>query len=87
MIFDMSSAPDTVYRTYWSSEFFSSAHTITLDTVSGRIYLNGSNVNTMVVLDWMKRHDLEDSIPREAIDNAGGRGDRGGRGRGRGRGH
>lgn len=57
MIFDMSSAPDTVYRTYWSSEFFSSAHTITLDTVSGRIYLNGSNVNTMVVLDISQNPD------------------------------
>lgn len=51
MIFDMSQAPDTVIRTYWSNEFFSSAHTITLDTSSGRIYLNGSNVANMLVLD------------------------------------
>lgn len=51
MIFDMTNAPDTVVRTYWSNEFFLSAHTITLDTTSGRIYLNGSNVADMLVLD------------------------------------
>jgi choice-of-anchor B domain-containing protein len=51
MIFDMTNAPDTVVRTYWNSEFFLSAHTITLDTTSGRIYLNGSNVAEMLVLD------------------------------------
>jgi choice-of-anchor B domain-containing protein len=43
MIFDMSQAPDTIVRTYWSNELFNKAHTITLDTSSGRIYLNGSN--------------------------------------------
>jgi choice-of-anchor B domain-containing protein len=53
MIFDMTNAPDTVVRTYWSNEFFSSAHTITLDTVSGRIYLNGTNTahEGLLVLD------------------------------------
>ncbi len=43
MIFDFSNAPDTIIRTYYSNEFFNNAHTITLDTVSGRIYLNGTN--------------------------------------------
>lgn len=43
MVFDMSKAPETITRTYFSNEFFNSSHTITLDTMSGRIYLNGSN--------------------------------------------
>ena len=57
MIFDMRQAPDTVLRTYWSNEFFTSAHTITLDTSSGRIYLNGSNVGDLVVLDVSQNPD------------------------------
>lgn len=53
MIFDFNNAPDTIIRTYYSNAFFNSAHTITLDTSSGRIYLNGSNVanNGLLVLD------------------------------------
>lgn len=53
MIFDMSQAPDTIIRSYWSNELFSSSHTITLDTASGRIYLNGTNVmsNGSLILD------------------------------------
>ncbi|MCB0543561.1 MAG: choice-of-anchor B family protein [Saprospiraceae bacterium] len=53
MIFDMSQAPDTVIRTYWSNTFFNSAHTITLDTTSGRIYLNGTDIanSGLLVLD------------------------------------
>ncbi|MFZ4633006.1 MAG: choice-of-anchor B family protein [Saprospiraceae bacterium] len=42
MIFDMSQAPDTIIQTYFSNALFNRSHTITLDTVSGRIYLNGS---------------------------------------------
>lgn len=59
MIFDMSQAPDTVIRTYYSNEFFARSHTITLDTTSGRIYLNGSNVaNTgLLVLDVSQNPD------------------------------
>ena len=57
MIFDMTYAPATVTRTYWSNEFFYSAHTITLDTSSGRIYLNGSDVADMVVLDVSQNPD------------------------------
>ena len=59
MIFDLSQAPDTIQRTYWSSEFFNSAHTITLDTVSGRIYLNGTDVANpgLVVLDNSQNPD------------------------------
>ncbi|MCS7036510.1 MAG: choice-of-anchor B family protein [Saprospiraceae bacterium] len=44
MILDFSKAPDTIVQTYFSNQIFRSAHTITLDTVSGRIYLNGSNI-------------------------------------------
>lgn len=53
MILDFNNAPDTIVRTYYSNALFNSAHTITLDTVSGRIYLNGTNaVNRgLLVLD------------------------------------
>lgn len=59
MIFDMSQAPDTIIQTYFSNEFFGSAHTITLDTTSGRIYLNGTNVRNdgLVVLDVSQNPD------------------------------
>ncbi len=59
MIFDLSQAPDTIRRTYWSNEFFTSAHTLALDTVSGRIYLNGSNVaqQGLLVLDVSQNPD------------------------------
>lgn len=59
MIFDFSQAPDTIVRSYWSNEFFNSAHTITLDTASGRIYLNGSNVapQGLLVLDVSQNPD------------------------------
>lgn len=50
MIFDFSNAPDTIKRTYYSNQIFNSAHTITLDTVSGRIYLNGQG-NHLKILD------------------------------------
>jgi choice-of-anchor B domain-containing protein len=60
MIFDMSNAPDTIVQTYWSNEFFAKSHSITLDTVSGHIYLNGSNVaNTgLMVLDVSQNPDV-----------------------------
>ncbi|MCB0532368.1 MAG: choice-of-anchor B family protein [Lewinellaceae bacterium] len=53
MIFDFNNAPDTIIRTYYSNTLFNSAHTITLDTSSGRIYLNGSDAanNGLLVLD------------------------------------
>lgn len=56
-IFDLSQAPDTVIQTYWSNTIFNSSHTITLDTVSGRIYLNGSNLNTVGILDVSQNPD------------------------------
>ncbi|MBK9336220.1 MAG: choice-of-anchor B family protein [Lewinellaceae bacterium] len=59
MIFDFSNAPDTIVRTYYQNEFFNSAHTITLDTTSGRIYLNGTNVANqgLLVLDIKQNPD------------------------------
>jgi choice-of-anchor B domain-containing protein len=59
MIFDFSNAPDTIVRTYYSNALFNSAHTITLDTVSGRIYLNGTNVANqgLLVLDVSQNPD------------------------------
>lgn len=58
MIFDLSNAQDTIVRTYWSTEFFNKAHTITLDTVSGRIYLNGGDATLgIMVLDVSQNPD------------------------------
>jgi choice-of-anchor B domain-containing protein len=59
MIFDLNKAPGTITRTYWSNEFFNNAHTITLDTLSGRIYLNGTNVASqgLLVLDVKQNPD------------------------------
>ncbi len=64
MIFDMQQAPDTIVRTYWSNEFFNSAHTITLDTTSGRIYLNGTNVanSGLLVLDVSQNPDKPEFV-------------------------
>lgn len=58
MIFDMSHAEDTIVQTYWSNEIFNKAHTITLDTTSGRIYLNGGNATGgIMVLDVSQNPD------------------------------
>lgn len=56
MVFDFSNAPDTIVRTYYSNQIFNSAHTITLDTVSGRIYLNGQG-NHLKILDISQNLD------------------------------
>lgn len=60
MIFDLNNAPDTIVRTYWSNQYFNSAHTITLDTTSGRIYLNGTNVASqgLLILDISQNPDV-----------------------------
>lgn len=58
MIFDLSNAEDTIVRTYWSNELFEKAHTITLDTTSGRIYLNGGSATQgIIVLDVSENPD------------------------------
>lgn len=70
MIFDLTNAPDTIVRTYWSNEFFNSSHTITLDTVSGRIYLNGSNAANqgLVVLDVSQNPDQPEMLSAVNVD-------------------
>lgn len=58
MIFDLSQAPDTIVRTYWSTALFNDAHSIALDTVSGHIYLNGgSSGNGITILDVSQNPD------------------------------
>ncbi len=70
MIFDFSNAPDTIVRTYWSNEFFNKSHTITLDTVSGRIYLNGTNVapQGLLVLDVSQNPDQPQLLANVSVD-------------------
>lgn len=59
MIFDLSHVPDTIVRTYWSNEFFNYSHTLTLDTASARLYLNGSDIanDGVLVLDLSQNPD------------------------------
>lgn len=58
LVFDFSHAEDSIPLRYWSNEFFTSAHTITLDTVSGRIYLNGGSATLgVIVLDVSQNPD------------------------------
>jgi choice-of-anchor B domain-containing protein len=60
MIIDFSEAPENIERVYWSNELFYSAHTITLDTSSGRIYLKGCNMvpQGSLILDVSQNPDL-----------------------------
>lgn len=72
MIFDMSNAEDTIVRTYWSNEFFQSAHTITLDTTSGRIYLNGGTATEgIIVLDISQNPDQPTFITHASFQGGG----------------
>ncbi len=74
MIFDLSQAPDTIKRTYWSNEFFNKAHTITLDTMSGHIYLNGTNVANqgLLVLDVSQNPDQPTLLANADLSAFGG---------------
>ncbi|MEO6760247.1 MAG: hypothetical protein ABIO24_12390, partial [Saprospiraceae bacterium] len=74
MIFDLSQAPATITRTYWSNEFFNKAHTITLDTVSGRIYLNGTDVASqgLLVLDVSQNPDKPTLLANVNLQQYGG---------------
>ncbi len=72
MIFDMSHAEDTIVRTYWSNQLFQKAHTITLDTVSGRIYLNGGSATQgIMVLDISQNPDLPTFITHATFQGGG----------------
>ena len=70
MIFDFSNAPDTIVRSYWSNEFFNKSHTITLDTLSGRIYLNGTDVvnQGLLVLDVSQNPDQPQLLANVTVD-------------------
>jgi len=59
MIIDMQNAPNDIKRVYYSNEFFNRSHTITLDTLNGHIYLNGTNVvnNGSLILDVSQNPD------------------------------
>ncbi|MDO8368021.1 MAG: choice-of-anchor B family protein [Saprospiraceae bacterium] len=72
MIFDLSHAEDTIVRTYWSNQLFDKAHTITLDTVSGRIYLNGGDATQgIIVLDVSQNPDLPTFITHAIFQGGG----------------
>ncbi len=72
MIFDLSHAEDTIVRTYWSNELFQKAHTIALDTVSGRIYLNGGSATQgIIVLDVSQNPDLPTFITHASFQGGG----------------
>ena len=72
MIFDLSHAEDTIVQTYWSNQLFEKAHTITLDTVSGRIYLNGGNATQgIIVLDVSQNPDLPTFITHATFQGGG----------------
>lgn len=72
MIFDLSHAQDSIVRTYWSNSLFDAAHTITLDTTSGRIYLNGGSATMgIIVLDVSQNPDLPTFITHAAFQGGG----------------
>lgn len=68
-IIDFSKAPDTIKRTYYSNALFNYSHTITLDTVSGRIYLNGGSdaPDGLTVLDVSKNPDVPEFLARAPL--------------------
>ena len=69
MIFDLSGAPDTIIRSYWSDEYFLRSHTITLDTLSRRIYLNGTNVASSGLLVLDISQDLDQPVLLANLSN------------------
>lgn len=72
MIFDMSHAEDTIVRSYWSNALFNKAHTITLDTTSGRIYLNGGDATEgIIVLDVSQNPDQPTFITHASFQGGG----------------
>lgn len=50
MIFDLSHAQDSIVRTFWDTTYFRKIHTIAMDTVSGRMYLNGGDANDGIMV-------------------------------------
>jgi choice-of-anchor B domain-containing protein len=58
MVIDFSNAPAQITRTYFSDTLFKRSHSITLDTISGHIYLNGgSSGSGIIILDASQNPD------------------------------
>jgi choice-of-anchor B domain-containing protein len=72
MIIDFTNAPAQINQTYYSDTIFQRSHTITLDTTSGHIYLNGgSSGNGITILDVSQTPDSP-SLVVKIPDLAGG---------------
>jgi choice-of-anchor B domain-containing protein len=58
-IFDLSKVPGDIVETAKMSTFFSRSHTITIDTLHGRAYFNGTDTrrNGLIVLDLTRNPD------------------------------
>lgn len=68
MIFDLSD-PNNIKKTYQSSEFLVRGHTITLDTTSGRAYINGGSAgNGIIVLDLNSDPDQPQFLGHPNLD-------------------
>ncbi len=59
MIFDLSRLPDTVARTYQSTQYFERSHNLWIDTLQGRLYMAGANTrnNGVIVFDLTQNPD------------------------------
>jgi choice-of-anchor B domain-containing protein len=75
MIFDISN-PQNISRTYFSNALFAKSHTITCDTTSGRIYLNGTDVanSGIMVLDVTTNPDAPTVLATSDLTLGGGQG-------------
>lgn len=60
MIFDMSGLPDTVVKTYQSTEYFQRSHNVWIDTLHGRMYMAGANTrnNGVIIFDLTENPDV-----------------------------
>ncbi|MBX2926685.1 MAG: choice-of-anchor B family protein [Saprospiraceae bacterium] len=60
MIFDMSGLPDTVIKTYQSTEYFQRSHNVWIDTLQGRMYMAGANTrnNGVIIFDLTENPDV-----------------------------
>lgn len=60
MIFDMSGLPDTVIKTYQSTEYFMRSHNVWIDTLHGRMYMAGANTrnNGVIIFDLTENPDV-----------------------------
>jgi choice-of-anchor B domain-containing protein len=64
-IYDFSQAPDTIIETYSSTSLFNRSHSITLDSLSGHIYLNGgSSGNGITILSVAQNPDQPQLITK-----------------------